>query len=159
MNSDNLRLQTAEWESPLGELLRALRIEVFVEEQQVPPDEEIDDIDPDAVHLVVLDGGGKVLATGRFFDADGRGMIGRIGRMAVAKSARGRGVGRMILRGLMVEGLRRGFGKMILDAQVQAIPFYEDSGFVAYGEEHLDCGIPHRMMEITRDEAIKVLQR
>ena len=157
--NENLQLIPAEWDSPLGEQLRALRIEVFVKEQGVPHDEEIDDIDPNAVHMVVQDGSGNVIATGRFYDADGRGMVGRIGRMAVVKEARGRGAGRKILRGLMMEGLRRGFEKMILDAQTQAIPFYEDSGFVAYGGEHLDCGIPHRMMEITREDAIKVLQR
>jgi predicted GNAT family N-acyltransferase len=126
-----------------------LRMDVFVAEQGVPADEEIDDIDPVALHVLVRDAAtGVALGTGRVFDPDGSGRIARIGRMAVARTARRRGVGRRVLIALMREGLARGVAEMVLDAQTHAIPFYASLGFEVTGPEHLDCGIPHRMMGI-----------
>lgn len=145
------------WTAREASNLRRLREEVFIEEQRVPVEEEFDDIDPVAHHVLVYDGE-KAVGTGRLYDQED-GTVGRIGRMAVAKSCRGKGVGRLILRALMSEGVRRGYQLMILDAQVQAIPFYMDSGFVVTGEEHLDCGIPHRMMEISASEASGILDQ
>ncbi|MCC5875718.1 MAG: GNAT family N-acetyltransferase [Candidatus Sumerlaeia bacterium] len=145
-----------DWASPESHDMRKLREEVFIVEQQVPPNEEFDEIDLVAYHVLIIDDAGKSVATGRLYNHDD-GSVGRIGRMAVAKQARGQGVGRMVLRALMAEGIRRRYQRMILDAQVQAIPFYENSGFIVYGEEHLDCGIPHRMMEITSSQAAKIL--
>lgn len=134
-----------------GEDLRAavrIRFTVFVEEQGVPEDEELDENDPVAEHVLVIDRDGAPVATARLYTDNACG-DGRIGRMATLKSARGKGAGSAAMAALMERALKRGFRRVILDAQVQAIPFYEKHGFRVYGEEHLDCGIPHKEMEWT----------
>lgn len=147
------KLKHVEWNDPDADGLRRLRQEVFVVEQDVPPDMEFDEIDLTAFHVVVINENGEIVATGRLYDPDGTGKVGRIGRMAVAKKARRKGVGSLVLKGLLDEGKRRGYTRFILDAQVHAIPFYESCGFRVFGGEHLDCGIPHKMMERIVGEA------
>jgi len=124
-----------------------LRFEVFVREQGVPPDEEVDAHDrddPDAVHALIR-AEGIALATGRFYRrVDG---AVQIGRMAVAPGARGRGLGRSVLEALLAEARRRGYERARLDAQLTAVAFYRRAGFEACGEEFLDAGILHRAME------------
>src|SRR6266487_7024734 len=71
----------------------AVRIAVFVEEQQIPREEELEDLDASAIHCVGYDDG-KPVAAGRLVAADGH---GKIGRMAVLPSHRGRGTGRAVL--------------------------------------------------------------
>ncbi|MBI1292058.1 GNAT family N-acetyltransferase [bacterium] len=139
-----IRLSTGfSWDSPEAEAVRRVRITVFVEEQQVPGGDEFDSIDDSCVHALILSDG-KPVATGRLFAFEGG---GRIGRMAVMREARGLGYGRLIVEALLVEGRLRGWKRFVLDAQVHAIGFYERCGFHVIGEEHLDCNIPHRLME------------
>ena len=83
---------------------------------------------------------GNPIGTGRLLPD------GHIGRMAVLREWRGRGVGTALLRALMEEGRKQGFERLILAAQVQAMPFYEKEGFVAEGDVFDDAGIPHRNM-------------
>jgi len=126
----------------------ALRIAVFVHEQAVPEEEEVDAHDaPDAdsLHVLVRDERGAVAATGRFYDA-GAG-VAQIGRMAVRRDARAAGHGRMILERLMAEARSRGFERAVLWAQHHAVGFYSKSGFTPYGETLLDGGIVHQPME------------
>ncbi|MEC9071499.1 MAG: GNAT family N-acetyltransferase [Myxococcota bacterium] len=122
----------------------ALRFRVFVDEQKVPEDEELDDIDEVAWHVVLLTDDGRAIATGR---AIMRGDIGKMQRIAVDADCRGLGLGRVVMDRL--EDWARDQGATIarLEGQVQAIPFYEKLGYVPYGEVYMDCDIPHRWMD------------
>jgi len=125
-----------------------IRAEVFVREQHVPPELEMDELDADAVHILALLDNAPV-GTGRLIVAmDG---TAKIGRMAVLLPQRRRGVGRAILLQLMDEAKVHGARKVSLAGQLHAIPFYERFGFVADGDIFLDAGIEHRMMERALD--------
>lgn len=120
-----------------------VRTRVFVLEQNVPPEEEIDAIDASCVHAVARDAAGKPVGCGRLLDD------GRIGRMAVLKEWRGTGVGGAVLQALIDVAQSRGNPRVYLHSQTHAIPFYAKYGFVAHGPEFMDCDIPHR--EMTRE--------
>jgi predicted GNAT family N-acyltransferase len=122
--------------------LRALREAVFVVEQRVPVELEWDGLDAGCEHALALDAGGSPIGTGRLLPD------GHIGRMAVLRDWRGRGVGRALLA-LLVERARiRGDAEAVLNAQTSAIGFYEKQGFVACGPEFLEAGIAHREMRL-----------
>jgi predicted GNAT family N-acyltransferase len=124
-----------------------VRRAVFVDEQHVPIEEEIDDHDrddPDARHIVVTDGG-VPLAAGRFYRRDAETV--QIGRMAVLAEHRGRGLGRLMLDALMADARERGYRRASLNAQVHALAFYAKAGFVAHGPPFEECEILHRAME------------
>lgn len=123
-------------------LLQEVRRKVFVVEQQVPEEEEWDEDDLVAVHVLATRNREPV-GTGRLTPA------GKIGRMAVLSEVRSRGVGRRILDLLVREASHRGMIQLQLNAQVQAIPFYEKAGFTAEGSVFLEAGIPHRRMHRT----------
>lgn len=121
----------------------ALRVEVFVDEQRCPLEEEFDAYDADALHLIAFHDGAPV-GTARLVDrGDG---VAKIGRVAVRASARGLGVGRALMETALAAALERGFTRAVLESQTHAIPFYERLGFVAEGPVYDDCGIPHRRM-------------
>lgn len=122
----------------------ALRFRVFVDEQLVPEDEELDAIDEVAWHVVLLTEDAQAIATGRSIV---RGEIGKMQRIAVDDACRGLGLGRVVMERL--EDWARSQGATIgrLEGQVQAIPFYEKLGYVPYGEVYMDAGIPHRWMD------------
>ena len=121
----------------------AIRTEVFVGEQHVPPELEMDEMDAVAAHVIALLDG-KPIGTGRLLVQDDG--TARIGRMAVLESERGRGVGGAVLATLVDEARQRGIGRAVLAGQLHAISFYERHGFTAYGEEFEEAGIMHRMM-------------
>ena len=138
-------------ESPLDfELALSLRMEVFVEEQAVPEDEEQDDGDDEAVHWLVLNTYTlETIATARMLPyQEGCQMrpVAKIGRVAVKRSIRGRRLGELVMKEVMETVAEQGYEQAILDAQVQALPFYEKLGFVAEGDEFMDAGIPHYRM-------------
>lgn len=122
------------------ELALAIRERVFVDEQHVPLELERDEYDALAHHwLAWLDG--EPVGTARLVELPGN--IGKIGRVAVLPQARGAGLGRQLMEALLhhASGL-----ELILDAQLEVIPFYEKLGFVAEGEIFQDAGILHRRM-------------
>ena len=121
----------------------AVRIAVFVEEQQIPREEELDDLDASAVHCVGYDDGVPV-AAGRLVVADG---YGKIGRMAVLPSHRGRGIGRAVLDELEREASARGLPMVKLSAQLPAAGFYDRAGYTRIGDIYDEVGIPHIAME------------
>ena len=126
----------------------ALRIAVFVREQLVPEEEEVDAHDaPGAgsLHVLARAANGESIATGRFYDAGDRTV--QIGRMAVRVEHRGSGLGRRVLVRLIDEARERGFERAVLFAQMHAVTFYAESGFTAFGEMLLDGGIVHQPME------------
>jgi predicted GNAT family N-acyltransferase len=120
-----------------------IRKVVFVEEQAVPLELEMDEYDDVAIHFLMRDAEGTPLATARLLDKHG---LAKIGRVAVLKDARGLGLGLELMQFVLDEARRRGFAEAVLDSQTYAIPFYERLGFTAEGEEFDDAGIPHFLM-------------
>ncbi len=135
----SLRIVIGDWDS-VREHAQALRIEVFVVEQGVPVELEWDEADEVSSHAVAYDDDGQPIATGRLLPD------GHIGRMAVRKSARGRGIGGEVLRALLAEAKRLDYSELVLHAQTHAVAFYLRHGFVAEGEEFMEAGIPHFLM-------------
>lgn len=133
-------LQLARWPEDINPI-REVRTEVFIEEQHVAPEEEWDGIDDQCLHALAFDHDGKAIATGRLLPD------GKIGRMAVLRAWRGKGIGGAILKLLMDEAQAQGHTRVKLAAQTHAIPFYEKFGFHAYGGEFMDAGIPHYWMK------------
>lgn len=117
-----------------------VRHEVFVVEQAVPVEVELDDDDAISVHAVAYGADGAILGTGRSLPD------GHIGRMAVRKSARGLGVGGQILGALIGQGHGDGHRLLVLHAQTHAKPFYAAHGFVAEGDTFFEAGIEHVVM-------------
>jgi predicted GNAT family N-acyltransferase len=139
---DRLRIELGDW-AALRERAQPVRFVVFVEEQKVPAEMELDEHDAVSLHALAVDAAGTVLGTGRLLPD------GHIGRMAVLRQARGAGVGSALLRALLRAARDRGEREVLLSAQTHAIPFYERFGFVVDGEEYDDAGIPHRWMRLS----------
>ncbi|MFT0847901.1 GNAT family N-acetyltransferase [Actinomycetaceae bacterium L2_0104] len=133
----------------------AIRLEVFVEEQAVPPEEEIDALDtaPDTIHLLAVHEGRDV-GTARVL-SEGPGHC-HIGRVAVRAQARGTGVGRELMDAAAAVALERCSGpdgkvEILLSSQEQAMGFYRSCGYeVVNGERYLDAGIWHQDMVLRR---------
>jgi predicted GNAT family N-acyltransferase len=120
-----------------------IRRRVFIEEQHVPEEIELDDDDSRAVHVLALQGGlsvgcGRMVANGQYV---------KIGRMAVLREWRGTGIGRALIEFLVTYAQRQGFRHAVLDAQLHAEGFYSKLGFAAIGEVFEEAGIAHRRME------------
>ncbi|MFZ9887260.1 MAG: GNAT family N-acetyltransferase [Myxococcota bacterium] len=129
----------------------AVRREVFIEEQGVSEADEVDDLDDTCRHLLVFPSGTTTL-TGAVGTA--RLLLVEPGRMkaqrvAVQKNMRGGGAGRALMTQLETLAWQGGCEQVVLGAQLEALPFYERLGYVAYGEVFDDAGIPHRMMQKT----------
>ncbi|MCO8305895.1 GNAT family N-acetyltransferase [Streptomyces sp. RKCA744] len=136
----------------------AVRREVFVVEQRIPEEEEMDAYDAHAVHLLATDAEGAPVGTVRFLHgaaADKKyahaGVDGAttavLGRLAVTRAARGTGLGAELVRAVEAEARRRGLDEVYLEAQMHALGFYERLGYEAYGAEFDEgSGIPHRAM-------------
>jgi predicted GNAT family N-acyltransferase len=120
-----------------------LRRVVFILEQGVSLEDEVDGRDPEARHLLAWDGGVAV-GTARLLV---EGEVGKIGRVCVLEQARGMGMGADLIR-FAVEVFRGvpGVRKVKLGAQVHALGFYERLGFVAEGPVYMDAGMEHRDM-------------
>ncbi|MGW0420400.1 GNAT family N-acetyltransferase [Streptomyces sp. NPDC003015] len=131
----------------------AVRKEVFVGEQGVPEDIEYDAYDAVAVHVLAVREDGVPLGTGRLLFGEaaagktgGDASVGSLGRLAVTREARGLGVGAALVRAVEEAARARGLAAVDLHAQTHALGFYERLGYVAYGLEFPDAGIPHRAM-------------
>ena len=135
------RIELFGWESARAEASR-IRTEVFVREQRVPAEIEMDEHDAACLHaLAYVDG--KAVGTGRLLPD------GHIGRMAVLRESRASGVGSAILLRLIDEARRRGMREVRLSAQTHALDFYARHGFVAVGGVFEEAGIPHQEMRLT----------
>ncbi len=124
------------------EKVLALRFEVFVDEQGVPPEIERDEADGNAVH-VLAQKDRKPVGCGRV-EIDGK--QAKIGRMAVRKSYRDQGIGSGICRKLIELASQQGCEKVVLHAQLTARRFYEKQGFKARGSIFTEAGINHIKM-------------
>ena len=136
-----LRIELCDWNGARAAASR-IRTVVFVEEQRVPPEIEMDDMDAVSVHALAFVGGTAV-GTGRLLPD------GHIGRMAVLREARAQGVGGAILERLVEEARRRGFREAVLSAQTHALGFYRKHGFAAVGAVYEEAGIAHQEMRRT----------
>ena len=132
------RIELLDWKRARAAASR-IRLAVFVEEQRVPAEIEMDDHDAASVHALAYEDGAAV-GTGRLLPD------GHIGRMAVLKTHRARGVGGTILKALIAEARRRGMHEVVLSAQTHALEFYRKHGFEARGAAYMEAGIPHREM-------------
>jgi predicted GNAT family N-acyltransferase len=129
-------IRYGDW-ATLAEDAKSIRLEVFVREQNVPAELEMDDNDAVCLHAVAYDEQGVPVGTGRLLPD------GHIGRMAVRKPQRGSGVGGLLLQGLMAQARARGDAQVVLSAQSHAAPFYVRHGFTIQGEEFFEAGIAH----------------
>lgn len=122
----------------------AIRMEVFVREQGVPLDDEMDEHDQSATHYLAQRDGAPVATARTRVLADG---TAKIERVAVRANARGSGVGRQLMEHCIAR-LRNHpqTQRIAITAQTQALPFYEKLGFVAEGAEFMEAGIPHYAM-------------
>lgn len=148
-NLPNYSIVEVDWRDA-AEIAR-IRTQVFITEQSVTPELEWDGLDETALHLLALDhdnfdkgdhvktpvGCARIIANGV------------IGRMAVLKDYRGRGIGRTLLRYAIECCHLRGWHEIKLSAQIHALEFYQREGFTICSEEYLDAGILHRDMKLS----------
>jgi predicted GNAT family N-acyltransferase len=139
-----IRIRTVSSKSEL-ETAVAIRLRVFVEEQGVPEAIELDGDDERARHFLAIHSG-KAVGTARVVMRRGS---AKIGRMAVLKSHRRKGVGKRLLKRAVQMARQSGAKKVYLHAQVAVIGFYETLNFRSVGPVFDEAGIPHRRMERT----------
>lgn len=156
-----MRIETVTTEAQFADAM-TVRFAVFVDEQGVSPEGERDalDDDPRTLHVVAYDDAGVPVGAGRLLaphtdaghgEGTGHGAMDpatpHIGRLAVAASVRGTGVGRALMGVLEAAALERhgahGHVRVELSAQDQAMPFYESLGYVPRGDAYVDEGIWH----------------
>jgi predicted GNAT family N-acyltransferase len=142
MEHETVAIRRANWALD-AEAIRQVRTEVFVVEQGVPIELEIDGLDPTVRHVLAVRSTGTPIGTARLLDN------GQIGRIAVLKEWRGKGVGRRLVETLIQTARAEGKEKVFLHSQTQAVPFYEKLGFREDGSPPFDdAGIPHVHMDL-----------
>jgi predicted GNAT family N-acyltransferase len=133
-----LEIRLLDWQSAQAEA-KPIRFAVFVDEQRVPAGIELDEHDAHCIHALAYSDG-KPVGTGRLLPD------GHVGRMAVLKSERGKGIGKALLRALVDAARGRGDREVLLSAQVHAVGFYRAEGFEPEGPVYEEAGIPHQAM-------------
>jgi predicted GNAT family N-acyltransferase len=128
-------------------LLRAVREAVFMREQGVPAKLEWDGLDEGSRHVLALNAKGDAIGCGRISPPRGR-ATARIGRLAVLKEWRGKQVGTALLEDLIEYARSKHYRQITVNAEVQAMPFYQRFGFEGEGEEFLDAGLAHIKMRL-----------
>lgn len=135
----SLIVRLADWDTDRNSI-RNIREQVFIQEQKVPAELEWDSLETSAQHFLVLHEG-EAIGTGRITSS------GKIGRMAVKKSARGIGAGQLLLENICGYAHSQGLTKVYLNAQCRACNFYQKLGFVSVGTVFDEANIPHIRME------------
>jgi predicted GNAT family N-acyltransferase len=129
-----------------------IREKVFIHEQGVPEDIELDSFDPTAKHALAYEGS-LCVGTGRLVHLHSH--HAQIGRMAVLSTFRNRGIGSAILSSLIALAKTEGVLTLILHSQVSAIPFYAKWGFITEGPIYDEAGISHRNMILSLAKTIE----
>jgi len=132
----DVEIRQVQWDSHRDELC-AVRHAVFVLEQKVPAEQEIDGLDPNSVHFLAVDSNGQAIGTARVL------RDGHIGRIAVIDQRRGQGVGRALTDSAVAYLKQHGFEAALLNSQLAVVKFYEKLGFESCGEHYQECGIAH----------------
>lgn len=121
-----------------------VRERVFVREQGVPLDREVDGKDDEATHFLARDADGRPVGCARLREYE-RGTA-KVERVAVLADRRGEGWGKDVMAAVEEHARRAGYDEAVLDAQVPVVGFYDVLGYEARGEVFEDAGIPHRRM-------------
>ncbi len=129
-------------ETRFNEQVRSIREKVFIEEQKVPVEEEFDELDAGARHWLALYEG-EFVGTVRLTQVDRR-----LGRLAVLAQYRGKGIGKVLVHVVVKAAKETGYKDLKAWVQTWAAPWYEKQGFVVYGSEFDDAGIPHRKAKL-----------
>lgn len=137
-----LNIQIKSWQEAQKDAFE-IRREVFILEQGVPEELEIDEVDPLALHALAYLGSVCIGTARLHLNSD---KTGQIGRMALLAPFRNQGFGRQILKALIETAQMQQCKYLSLHAQVSALPFYEKLGFQAEGPVYDEAGIPHRNM-------------
>lgn len=124
-----------------------IRRKVFIEEQNVPEEIEMDDIDNIAEHIIIYEND-RPIATGRIFKKDDKFFLGRI---AVLKEYRGKYFGDMIVKMLVNRGFNKGAKEIVIHAQTSVEEFYRKLGFNSLGEKYFEAGIEHVNMMLKKE--------
>jgi ElaA protein len=143
MSAEEIRVVAAADER-LKRMAFEIRRRVFIEEQGVPEAIELDDDDRRAHHALAMLGGRTIGCARMVVHREDA----KIGRMAVLREWRGRGVGRRLLDFMVGEARALGCRRAVLHAQLHAEGFYLKAGFRPVGPEFDEAGIPHRRMEL-----------
>ncbi|MFV5593736.1 GNAT family N-acetyltransferase [Acinetobacter junii] len=134
------RVQSGHWDK-LEQDAKFIRKQVFIIEQNIPEEEEWDDQDMISDHFVVYDQD-QPIATARLLQNNS------VGCVAVLKTYRGQGIGRMIMLEIIRQAHQQDRTFLQLSSQVHAISFYEKLGFSIQGDAYDECGIPHIKMQL-----------
>ncbi|MEJ2481343.1 MAG: GNAT family N-acetyltransferase [Acidihalobacter sp.] len=138
-DSRQVHIRLVSWNAH-ADSLREVRETVFVHEQGVPPELELDQHDAGALHALAEDAEGRPVGAGRLLPD------GHIGRLAVLADMRGQGLGRALLDTLVDAAAQRGHDEAVLNAQVHALDFYLRAGFTVSSEPFSEAGIEHQEM-------------
>lgn len=141
MKMPSLKITNGTWEE-LQQAAKMIREQVFIQEQNIAAEDEWDEQDEIAVHFVVYEQD-QAIATARLLQNHS------IGRVAVLKSHRGLGVGKVLMQAAIAYAQQQQHPFLVLSSQVHAQAFYQALGFIQEGEEYLDCGIPHIHMRLS----------
>lgn len=140
----NVELEIDSW-SAVREQALPIRFAVFVDEQQVPPELEVDEWDERCLHVIARNAAHQAVGTARLLPQP---PIGKIGRMAVLASMRGQGIGGAMLQALLQAARAKGLNALELNAQLHAVPFYQRAGFAVAAPAHEEAGIAHVQMRL-----------
>ena len=128
------------YEGEYAEEIKRIRNTVFTGEENIDEHADFDGQDTNAIHVLAqMDG--KYVGTGRML------MDGHIGRLAVLKSVRGRGLGKKLMDALIDQAKKKNINRVYLGAQKHAVGFYKKIGFSEYGDSYEEVGITHIHME------------
>lgn len=141
MNIPSFYLEPANYQVDFDDL-HYVRNLVFVEEQQIPPEVEFDELDRQCHHVIARDVECRPIGTGRLSPE------GKIGRMAVLQEWRNQRVGESLLRALIEKARNLGLTTITASAQLTAIGFYEKFGFGKEGGVFVEAGIPHQAVRL-----------
>jgi len=141
-----IAIETQSW-SAARDVAYAIRHAVFVEEQGIPAELEIDAYDPIAEHVLAFVDG-QCIATARVYLDQQDPSKAKIGRMAVLKDFRGQGIGTALLGETIRAGMMQGATVFELHAQHSAVSFYAKLQFKPDGAIFDEVGIPHQCMRL-----------
>ena len=138
----DISIAIADWQSHQHALIEVRR-QVFIDEQGVPEELEIDDLDPACLHVKAVIAEAGIIGTARLLPS------AYIGRMCVLKAFRGKGAGGLMLSFLIDTARQNNYDYLKLNAQIGAMSFYQRYGFEADSEIFMEAGIKHRHMTLS----------